>query len=364
MLSEIIQREKENLNSYPNGHLPLSQRVLIAKEIKDPIIVNKIFLTCCKFVYNTCNLDDSVLSGIMNKAEDTLYNNKVNDFTMLYDTHKNYLEEINQKPHSSISLACLTLCNSIANNAEIILNIEDYGGEDDNMFDWEDWNPDFYASNAFSGGNPFLNEGSISKRKDFWNWYLGTVLKIINSPSTIFESIAETRIVGEHDIFNRQKDYNTDFIKSKLTIVTDLIIKDLNESNAQADWSQIEVEGQNIGGIGMKAFYVEKNGEKKRFELTYYLYSGNESTVKLMQQIKEAIYEQSPEEGTWFSYKMIIFPDKTYNIVYNFDQCRIYEGKEPNLGDFAQEFIKYPRARNSTPVWWQEIIQKNMLNYL
>lgn len=187
-----------------------------------------------------------------------------------------------------------------------------YQGEDDNIFDWEDWNPDFYASNAFSGGNPFLNEGSIGKRRDFWTWYLDTAIKIVSSPKTIFEGIVEIKKTDQTEIFKRQKDFNTDFIKAKLATVIDLIIKDLNESDAQAIWSQIEVEGHNIGGIGMKASYVENNGEKKRFALKYYLYSGDESTVKLMQQIKEAIYEQSPEEGTWFSYKMIILPDKTY----------------------------------------------------
>lgn len=364
MLLKIIQEEKENINSYHNGHLPLSKRVLIAKEIKDPITVNKIFLTCCKFIYKIFGIDDYVLSEIINKVENTLYKKEENDFGVLYDTHKNYIEEINQKPYSNIALACLALCNSMANDAETILNIEDYDGQDDDAYDWEEWNPDFYAANAFSGGNPFLNEGSVEKRKEFWGWYLDMIPEVVNSPANVFEGKIATKKAGVSEPSERKKDYNTDFIQSKLNLVIDLIIKDLNDSDAEADWKEIQIEGQNIGGIGMKGFYIGESGEKKRLELTYYLYSGDESTVKLMQQIKETIYEQSPEEGTWFSYKMNIFPDKQHKVMYNYDQCRIYEDKEPNLGDFAQEFIKYPRAKNFTPDWWQEIVQKNKLNYL
>jgi predicted small secreted protein len=361
MLLEIIQKEKENINSYHNGHLPLSKRVLIAKEIKDPITVNKVFLICCKFIYKTFTINDHVLSGIINKVENTLYKKEENDFEALYDTHKNYIEEINNRPYSNVALACLALCNSMANNAETILNIEEYEGEDDDAYDWEEWNPDFYAANAFSGGNPFLNEGNVAKRKEFWNWYLDMILQVIHSPATVFEGVITTKDAEENKTFERHKDYDTDFIKSKLNHVVDFVIKDLND---KIDWKEIEIEGQNIGGMGMKAFYIGESGEKERLDLTYYLYSGDESTVKLMQQIKEAIYEQSPKEGTWFSYKMSIFPDKKYKIVYNFDQCRIYEDKEPNLGDFAKEFTKYPRSKDFTPDWWQEIVQKNKLNYL
>lgn len=364
MLLEIIRHEKENIDANINGHLPLSKRVLIAKEINDPIIINKIFLACCHFVYTTFTINDNILSGIINQVENALYKQESNNFNALYNTHKNYLEAINQHPYSDVGLACLALCNSMANNAETILNIEDYQGEDDNDYDWEEWNPDFYAANAFSGGNPFLNEGSIAKRKEFWRWYLDIIEQVVASPDKVFEKMITKENVGKNIIPERKKDFDTEFIKSKLSIVIDLIIKDLNDSNDNIDWRAIEIEGQNIGGIGMKGFYVEKSGEKKRLELTYYLYSGDESTVKLMQQIKEVIYEQSPEAGTWFSYKMTIYPDMTYKIEYNFDQCRIYEDKEPNLGDFVQEFTKYPRSKSFTPDWWQEIVQKNKLRYL
>jgi hypothetical protein len=79
-----------------------------------------------------------------------------------------------------VGLTAKSLCASLAYDAAI--KVDDYESEDDNAFDWQDWNPDFYASMAFSGGNLFAGEGDTGRRREFWNWYPDTVLKIIKNP--------------------------------------------------------------------------------------------------------------------------------------------------------------------------------------
>jgi hypothetical protein len=363
MILELIKKLKEELERYPNGNLPLSQRVKVAKDLGSPSLINKVYLECCKFVYLEFKINDSSISEILVDAEDFLYAKKEIDFQKIFDKYKNYLESFQDEVYSGVAAATMALCKSIAFNAEGILNIEDYHGQDDDKFDWEEWNTDFYASNVYSGGNPFLGRGNIDKRRIFWNWYLETVLKVYNSPSlSISPKIPLTTLQGSNSI-TRSIETNNDFVKDKLTKVIDLVLKDLENSSPNINWMKVEVEGQNIEGNGMIAHYFDDK-IKKRIDLTYYLYDGDESTVELMQQIKDNIYQQSPREGTWFSYKITIEPDRSYIVNYNFDKYQIYEGEEPDKGDFIAEFSEYPRAKAFVPTWWQEIIEKSNLEYL
>lgn len=362
MLSNIIEQERVNLSTYPNGHLPLAKRVQIAVEIKDPEKINKIFLACCKFAFTELHINDNLLWGILKKTESTLYKNEINDFGLIYEQNKNYLESMDKGPLSDLALACLSLCRSLDTSSAGILNIEEYEGQDDNVYDWEDWNADFFASNAYSGGSPFLNEGSIQKRIEFWDYYLETALKIDHSPDRIVDSEIQWKILESTSII-RSKDYNDSFVYSKIKEVVDLVLQDLKESKAGSGWTRIEVEGQDIGGMGMKGFYFSNENERNRFELTYYLHDGDLSAVKLMDKVKKHVYEQSPNEGTWFSYLLTIYPDQTYKVEYNFDNPKIFSDKEPTLEQFIGEFRKYPRLQDFTPQWWRDIIKNKGLQY-
>lgn len=363
MLLEIIREAKSELAISKNGHLHLVKRVQIAKELKAPEKVNKVFLACCKFVYYQLNINDILLSSILEKAENSLYKAQNIDFRDLYNQNKNYIEGLNGRPHSDVALACLSLCSNLSNGASNLLDIEDYEGEDDNFYDWESWTPDFFSANAFAGGNPFLHEGSKERRTEFWNFFLDTVIQVFENPNTPIGDEIKTQ---ENNLGNivRTKNYKDEFIQEKLDKVIELIIQDLKAANVGSTWTKIEIEGQDIGGMGMTGYYFNEQNEKKRFELTYYLYSGEQSTVKLMHEVKKHIYEQSPQEGTWYAYKLTIEPSLVFEAAYNFDDPKIYSDKEPVFEPFVEEFKSYPRTAEFTPGWWQDIITKNKLEYL
>lgn len=361
MLIDIIKDAKIELLKNDLGHLPLMNRVHIAENLRDPIKINKVFLACCKLVYSTLEINDSLLSNILNKAERHLYGKENFDFKMLYDKNKNYLEAVNLKPFSDVGLACLALCASIYTDAASLFDIDDY--EDDNSYDPESWSTDFCAANAFAGGNPFSHEGSKEKRVEFWNFFLDTVVTISNSPNL---SVGD-KIEYEEQVsiqMDRSKVYVDSFIKNKIDRVVELILKDLENSIGEAYWNRVEIEGQDIGGVGMKGYYFDANDHGERLELTYYLYDGEESTVKLLSAVKKYIYQQSPEEGTWFSYNLLIYPNGEHRIVYNFDNPKIYADKQPSLEPFITEFTNYPRTKSFTPKWWQAIVTQNNLEYL
>jgi len=364
MISELIKKEKVELGNSQNGHLCLTKRIAIAKTLGNHSFINKVFLECCKFIYQEFNLNDNSIAKILSLAEDFLYQNKPTDFIKIYNQNRNYLLSFSQEPYLGIGLACLTLCGTISCNAENILEIEDYNGEDDNTFDPEDWFTDFLLSNTYSGGNPFLKTGDIEKRKTFWNQYLDLVLKIVQSPDV---PKSPKIIINEENLSEkiiRTKDFSNKFINETLEKVIKLILTDLEEVETNAQWTKIEIEGNNIGSMGMRAYYFDIFNEEHHLELSYYLYNDDQSSAKLMQKVKENIYQQSPREGTWFSYKIIITPDKNFMINYNFDEFKIYEGKVPNKEDFIDEFSKYPRAKDFVPKWWQNIIKKHNPEYL
>ncbi|MDR2271401.1 MAG: immunity protein Imm5 [Sphingobacterium sp.] len=363
MRPEIIEEAKVALSNHPQGHLHLANRIQIAGELNDPTKVNKVFLACCKFVYAALEIDDAVLSDMLDKAESFLYAGQDCDFAKLYGQYKNYLEAVESTTFSTIGLACLSLCLNLSTDAASLLDIAGYAGADDDAYDSESWSPDLFASYAYADGSPFLAVGSRVKRIEIWNFFLDTVVMLSTNPdAAIGRKIRSKEFAADH--ISRTKDFASQFVTDKIDRVIQLIIKDLKAALGESPWKKVEIEGQDIGGKGMKGWYVDDNDQKTRLELTYYLYDGDESTVDLLTAVKEYSYQQSPEEGTWFAYTISIFPDGTHHISYNFDHSRIYADKDPNLEPFIEEFRKYPRAKDFTPKWWQEIITRNKLEYL
>lgn len=363
--TELIIKEKAELKKNPNKHLPLAKRIQIAKALGNHSLINKVFLECCKFIYSKFSMEDDSIAKILNTAEDFLYENKPADFLKIYSQNKNYLSAFSEEPYSGISLACLALCSSISCDAENILEIEHYHDEDDNSFEPEEWFVDFVISNTYSGGNPFLGNGDTEKRQDFWNKYLDLATRIYQSPN--FPQSPKIILNEEENysgIINRTKNFDNEFISDILKKVIDITISDLENAEPNTNWTKIEIEGINICGIGMKAYYFDHLNVKHPYELTYYLYSNDQSSVRLMQKIKENIYHQNPKEGTWFSYKIVITADKNFSINYNFDEFKLFDGQKIDKEDFIDEFSKYPRAKQFVPVWWQNIIKNHKPNYL
>jgi hypothetical protein len=186
LLSVRIESTRYIVDATLNGHLSLCHRVDLLSEIHDVHTVNKIFFECVKKVYPIWHKafpHNNIVMQMLLKANSFLYLNEgdKHSFSQMGMEHNDYLldlyknDDINMSMPGLVGLAAQSLMYSIAYDAGMILEIDEYAGEDDDVFDYEGWNPDFYASMAYSGGNPFANEGNISLRKKFWNWYLDTV---------------------------------------------------------------------------------------------------------------------------------------------------------------------------------------------
>ena len=181
---------KDLVDISENGHLDLCHRVSLLGSLNNYDIVNKIFLECAKKVYPLWqkeDINDGTVLPTLIGAQNCLYSQNVekSSFLSLADLNQSKLMDHLSEGDKISAMAGLTtqsLAYSIAFDAGLMLNIDEYEGENDDVFDWEGWNPDFYASMTYSGGNPFKNEGSVELRKEFWTWYLDIVLNLSQAP--------------------------------------------------------------------------------------------------------------------------------------------------------------------------------------
>lgn len=366
-LIEILNK----VNANPNGHLELKYRVQLMKEINNVTIVNKIFFECVKYVFpiwKSDNKSDTIFSGLLQTIHELLYNKKGDKkkIETLRDNLKNYFEDVSDTITGLPGLSLLALCNSIIYDAEGILNIDEYNEEDDNSFDYDVWNPDFNASMAASGGNPFVSEGDINKRKQYWKWYLEAVEILYKDPSNpIIKIDTNENLPKEIVSFNRTQTYHVpDLIKSIQKVIL-LGIKDLESIDKEVKWNKLELVGECMeGGLSMEGFYYNADGIKNPFTLKYYLYDGDQSSVDIMDTIKYAMYEQAPKEGAWFAYTLKVNNNLDFELNLNYDDMSSLPEfrQEPDV--FSQEFEAFPRSKNFTPEWLQNIVKKYRLKFI
>ncbi|NDV56541.1 Imm5 family immunity protein [Bacteroides sp. 519] len=337
------------------GHLPLSYRVSLMQDIGNIQTINRIFFECIKYVQEIWlqqfPSDNSVFS-ILKKAEDYLYKSKgnKNEFAQLSEQYKNFFEEVDHTA-GLVGLGCISLSNSILYDASPIINIDEYKRQDDNSYEWDVWNPDFYASMAYSGGNPFQSEGDISKRRDFWLWYLDMILKINQSHDTQLLSISIPSLSTEKTILERAQTYQTESILKKIDTVInntlDSFRKDHNEK-----WDKIIIEARCMDiGIQVRTFFtIGAKDDKIR---------GNLGSFDLMGEVKDEMYIQAQKEGAWIMCTIEVYPDMEYKVNFNYDdRNKLPEERLKAPENFIEEFSSYPRSKEFTPLWWQDILGK------
>ncbi|MCF3109116.1 immunity protein Imm5 [Niabella sp. CC-SYL272] len=359
MLEQVLAAAVEALNENPQGHLPLKHRVAVMKSLNNSDIVNKLFLECTKKVLPVWYQDfpeNASMTAMLTRADAFLYNQEPTDFMKLGDQYRNYMESTPGMAGMA-GLSAVSLCYSIATGAAMILDIEDYDGQDDGSFDWDTWNPDFYASIAFAGGNPFVNEGNPQKRRAFWQWYLEAIDQLAQQPGERLSDIPKTEAVVS-ETFSRTQTYRQPALVDLLKKVIELSLADLQKSDPDVQWEQLELSGECMkAGIGMKGFYIS-GGNKVPFKLKYFLQKGDQSTIILMNKIKYAMYEQAPKEGAWMGFRLVAEKNQDFTLDLNYDLRTALPESRQDPENFKQEFEAFPRAKAYTPDWWQAILGK------
>lgn len=189
-----IEKLKKIINQNSMGHLPLSYRVDLMKQIGNPQTVQKVLCECCKKACSCFPEEfgaESLLYDVLSEMDSYLYKNKGTTESILVSIERlrNYVEQSADSPEGMAGWAIIALGYAIHYDAASILSIEDYDGEDDDAFDFESWNADFIGSIACSGSNPFVETGDVEKRKEYWLWYVKMVLEVSQNPNAKYQSL-------------------------------------------------------------------------------------------------------------------------------------------------------------------------------
>ena len=339
-----------------NGHLPLSCRVELLQSIGNVEIVNKVFAECCKKVYPLWanEIEDTLLRKLLCSADEYLYHGKGKADALVEEANRlrNYVEG-QSCTESMAGWAVISLCYSIADHAAAMLDIDEYEGEDDGAFEYEVWNTDFFASMAFAGGNPFVDEGDAGKRREFWNWYLDTVETLCRKSDAPLIRIdaPKKKEVEQNTIPQRTQTYQTPAILSKIQEVINNTLE-LNIEQCNAEWDKIVLLGCCMStGINLEG-YKTKGNQKYSTKVSL-------QSHYILDDVKKEMYNQAKVEGAWFYCIIELNPDLTYSIRFVYDdKSQIPQDHLVDSDDFVAEFKKYPRAKEYTPLWWQEILGK------
>lgn len=338
-----------------NGHLPLSCRVELLQSIGNVEIVNKVFAECCKKVYPLWGneIEDTLLRKLLCSADEYLYHRKGKADALVEEANRlrNYVEG-QSCTESMAGWAVISLCYSIADHAAAMLDIDEYEGEDDGAFEYEVWNTDFFASMAFAGGNPFVDEGDAGKRREFWNWYLDTVETLCckSDAPLIRIDAPKKKEVEQNTIPQRTQTYQTPDILLKIQQVIEKSTKVFNDY-CTGNWDRIIVEAYCIGDVRTEGYFICNNIVSKM--------PVSLSTADLLSEIKNDMYKQASIEGAWLMCKIVFDTQKKFIIEFNYDnKASLPNDVFDNPERLETAFKKSPRAKGYTPVWWQEILGK------
>ena len=349
----------EKILNSENGHLPLSYRVKLMRLINNPLLINKIMFECTKKVYPIWQNDypnDNIFAGILHKCNEYLYNNIHSEkfFHSLGDDNKNYAES-GDDSSSDAAIAIISLCYSIAGDAGDILRNKpdfDYNNENDNEFDADSWTTDFYASLAYSDGSPFINNGDIQKRKEFWEWFISMVMELVeypNKPILSLPTIIGSKEVSNDNLYERTQMYNTPSIKESLSVLIEKTINLMKEESVV--WEKIVLKSLNFhSGNLYETYFFNKSNIEEKFRKV------DRDNIQLFSNIKKAMYAQKPEEGAWLQSYLTIFPNGKYEYKFNYDGNDTLDYFADDPDELLSEFEAFPRKKEFTPDWWQKIL--------
>ena len=321
------------------GHLPLPYRVDLMKQIGNSRTVQKVLCECCKkacssFPEEFCA--ENLLVEVLSEIDSYLYKNKGTAESILVS-----------------SWAIISLGYAIRYDAASILAIEDYNSEDDDAFDFESWNADFICSIACSGSNPFVETGNIEKRKEYWLWYVKMVLEVSQNPNLkylslpVFKSptpLIDIPVRHQLDLVKTNKRISFDDIRDAILLQIPSGIK----------WDFIDVLFVSCTSSMLDIHF--STGDKIKI--------GTMATINICKDFRlkrKEMYMYYPKEGAWFSLRMVINSNNSYNLDFNYDSFDEIPSYFQELDWILSFYSKFPRSIEYTPHWLRKIVGSRKL---
>ena len=351
-----IEKLKEIINQNSMGHLPLSYRVDLMKQIGNSRTVQKVLCECCKkacssFPEEFCA--ENLLVEVLSEIDSYLYKNKGPAESILVSVERlrNYVEQSADSPEGMASWAIISLGYAIRYDAASILAIEDYNSEDDDAFDFESWNADFICSIACSGSNPFVETGNVEKRKEYWLWYVKMVLEVSQNPNLKYLSLpvfkSPTPLI---DIPVRHQSDNT--IETQFKDILSYIM----DCEPQKFKEGLEYDILFVSTVVDIFSITSSDGDRITLNT-----KNCDKICNTLRDIRKRMYQKDPKQGAWFQVEIFLKNKEQYTFNFNYDNLE-------QLPSFFQEpdwllgmFKKFPRSKEYSPLWLREIVGRRKL---
>ena len=351
-----IEKLKEIINQNSMGHLPLSYRVDLMKQIGNPQTVQKVLCECCKKACSCFPEEfgaENLLYDVLSEMDSYLYKNKGTTESILVSIERlrNYVEQSADSPEGMAGWAIIALGYAIHYDAASILAIEDYNGEDDDAFDFESWNADFICSIACSGSNPFVETGDVEKRKEYWLWYVKMVLEVSQNPNAKYQSLPVCkRATPLIDIPVRHQSDNT--IEAQFKDILSYIM----DCEPQKFKEGLEYDILFVSTVVDMFSITSSDGDRITLNT-----KNCDKICNTLRDIRKRMYQKDPKQGAWFQVEIFLKNKEQYTFNFNYDNLE-------QLPPFFQEpdwllgmFKKFPRSKEYTPLWLRKIVGRRKL---
>ena len=186
MIKDTIIQLKAIVAQSDTGHLPLSFRIELMKQVGDVLTVQKIMCECCKKACSVTGRQIMDNVHLLSRINEHLYRkpDSVEDIEKESGELWLHVQNNPDETTTTVSWAIASLGYFVCGDAASMLDPEDYEGEDDDSFDPESMDVDFIVSLVCSGGSPFSDnwKGNVEKRREYWNWYLDMTRAMYENP--------------------------------------------------------------------------------------------------------------------------------------------------------------------------------------
>ena len=134
----------------------------------------------------------------------------------------------------------------------------------------------------------------------------------------------------------------------------------LKEKSISYDRFRLEINC--ITFVNTFSIYLTNNGKEDKLILSV-LEQFDFSPATNFYCIKINMYNQAPEEGAILNCRLIVDKDNNYEFFLNYDDKEHFYEQNISNEHLVNEFKKFPRKIDFTPIWWKGILGKNA-NYL
>lgn len=353
-LYQLVSELKRIVKNSPDGCLPCVLRQELVNSLKDRQLLEKVYFECAKKIY-LCWKQEFGVSFVpyqlLRELDVWLYQRKgeLSVIRELADRSRRYFNNQPER-YRLMGYILLMVCYYVSDGEEWLKN--EYKDIGDLIKRKEDLSPDYLSSLIWAGGS-ILGEGQNTERcREFWNWYLYMIFRISERPGVALLELEETVYASNRSSRpSRSQLVFTPEIQERLQNVAELVVDECQK----VTWDTAEIV---VYRFDYSALYFTLQYQSRR--LVYRLPNRLMNQIyEYMEEIHRQMYFQARHEGAWMQCALSVLPDGMLRPGFNYDDYTSIPRALFEPADFVTAFECYPRSREYTPLWWQELLGKN-----